>query len=89
MKLIEPGRFLGKLDRGPDGSLVRNRGQCFGIVSNEIRLNPGGAAGLIRNSEQAFLAGFEAYVAKPVEPADLAQIIARLARRPNGEREVA
>jgi signal transduction histidine kinase/ActR/RegA family two-component response regulator len=42
------------------------------------------------DSEQAFLAGFEAYVAKPVEPADLAQIIARLApRRPEGEREVA
>jgi len=33
------------------------------------------------DSEQAFLAGFEAYVAKPVEPAELAQIISRLARQ--------
>jgi signal transduction histidine kinase/ActR/RegA family two-component response regulator len=33
------------------------------------------------DSEQAFLAGFEAYVAKPVEPAELALIIARLTRR--------
>ena len=41
------------------------------------------------DSEQAFLAGFEAYVAKPVEPADLAQIIARLGGRPEGAREVA
>lgn len=40
------------------------------------------------DSEQAFLAGFEAYVAKPVEPADLAQMIARLARRAE-TREVA
>ncbi|MBI2203087.1 MAG: response regulator [Candidatus Rokubacteria bacterium] len=40
------------------------------------------------DSEQAFLAGFEAYVAKPVEPADLAQMIARLARRAD-TREVA
>jgi signal transduction histidine kinase/ActR/RegA family two-component response regulator len=31
------------------------------------------------DSEQAFLAGFEAYVAKPVEPAELAQCIAKLA----------
>ncbi|MBI1734297.1 MAG: response regulator [Candidatus Rokubacteria bacterium] len=30
------------------------------------------------DSEQAFLAGFEAYVAKPVEPAELAQCIAKL-----------
>src|SRR5262249_25770956 len=32
------------------------------------------------DTEQAYLAGFEAHVAKPVEPAELAQIIARLAR---------
>jgi CheY-like chemotaxis protein len=33
------------------------------------------------DTEQAFLAGFEAYVAKPVEPAELAQAIARLTGR--------
>jgi CheY-like chemotaxis protein len=33
------------------------------------------------DTEQAFLAGFEACVAKPVEPAELAQVIARLAGR--------
>jgi signal transduction histidine kinase/CheY-like chemotaxis protein len=32
------------------------------------------------DSEQAFLAGFQAYVTKPVEPAELAELIARLAR---------
>ena len=32
------------------------------------------------DTERAYLAGFEAHVAKPVEPAELAQIIARLAR---------
>src|SRR5262245_20154060 len=32
------------------------------------------------DTEQAYLAGFDAHVAKPVEPAELAQIIARLAR---------
>jgi signal transduction histidine kinase/CheY-like chemotaxis protein len=32
------------------------------------------------DTEQAFLAGFEAHVAKPVEPAELAQVIARLGR---------
>lgn len=33
------------------------------------------------DTEHAFLAGFQAHVAKPVEPAELAQIIARLAGR--------
>lgn len=28
------------------------------------------------------MAGFEAHLAKPVSPADLAQVIARVARRP-------
>jgi signal transduction histidine kinase/CheY-like chemotaxis protein len=32
------------------------------------------------DTEQAYLAGFEAHVAKPVEPAELAQVIARLGR---------
>jgi signal transduction histidine kinase/ActR/RegA family two-component response regulator len=32
------------------------------------------------DTEQAFIAGFEAYIAKPVEPAELAQAIAKLAQ---------
>jgi signal transduction histidine kinase/ActR/RegA family two-component response regulator len=35
---------------------------------------------LASDGEQALLAGFQAYAAKPVEPAELAQLIARLAR---------
>ena len=41
------------------------------------------------DSEQAFLAGFEAYVAKPVEPAELALIVARLAESRDRRSEVA
>jgi PAS domain S-box-containing protein len=33
-------------------------------------------------AERALAAGFEAHVAKPFEPADLARVVARLARRP-------
>jgi signal transduction histidine kinase/ActR/RegA family two-component response regulator len=38
------------------------------------------------DSEQAFLAGFEAHLAKPVSPDELAQTIARLAARPRSYR---
>jgi signal transduction histidine kinase/ActR/RegA family two-component response regulator len=41
------------------------------------------------DSEQAFLAGFEAYVAKPVEPAELAQIVVRLIESRDRRSEVA
>jgi signal transduction histidine kinase len=38
------------------------------------------------DTEQAFLAGFDAYIAKPVEPAELAQSIAKLVLAPSGTR---
>jgi signal transduction histidine kinase/CheY-like chemotaxis protein len=41
------------------------------------------------DTEQAFLAGFDAYIAKPVEPAELAQSIAKLALAPSGTRSSA
>jgi CheY-like chemotaxis protein len=41
------------------------------------------------DTEQAFLAGFEAHVAKPVEPAELADVIARLAGRAPSDRALA
>ncbi|MBI1734211.1 MAG: response regulator [Candidatus Rokubacteria bacterium] len=67
-------------------------GDGFELI-RKIRLRPRDRGGAVPaaaltaaagrdTAERALAAGFEAHVAKPFEPADLARVVARLARRP-------